>query len=527
MYLKDLIEECAEKYSTQTALEYEDQKVSYAVFYNRVQSLAYYLKKHGIEPGDRIVLLGRVTPHWIQAFFSIFFADAIAVALNILPDKAEMVRQVKETRPRAVFIDDQLLDDFPETIPDRWLFALSLTNFRPVVIQKTKASLGEMIHFGEKEIRRWISLAGALVKNRPSLEHTFAPVLLLYTAGGKDKPRNCAFNTYNLWSSAEYLINMAGLGGGKRLLLIDADFNLIIMIQILIAGMFTSSTLQFARRGLKGEVFACPIEEMNPDIIFTPAASLTMMYQRRFLKMAATMKLSRYLFRLPWFRRRINRLIGRVWQQTAMTALEKIYILGPAHPDALCEIFEKESISLFETCYQNEAGGLIALRPAGAGKPYQVDPGLEINQGARGQFLLRGKRLCSSRFTKQTWEPTNYLTEQDLNTDDIILRSAEQEIEIIGSRPRLQEFRGRILYPEQVEHELRRDLLISDARAAFDGNEWQIRLLLNHDLLSGFYPETNGRFGGAVEHHIRRLLRTLPGKRPEWKDLTFNLTEVQ
>jgi hypothetical protein len=70
-------------------------------------------------------------------------------------------------------------------------------------------------------------------------------------------------------------------------------------------------------------------------------------------------------------------------------------------------------------------------------------------------------------------------------------------------------------------------MLIAEARASLDGDQCQLHLILNHELLASFYPQTDGRLAPSVERHIRRLLHTLPGRRPEWKQLTFSLAGWQ
>lgn len=91
-------------------LVYEDERISYAQFYQRTAQLAHWLRdRAGVAKGDRVGLCMRNYPEWPIAFFACQAIGAVAVTLNAWWTGRELVYGITDSGSRVVILDDERL----------------------------------------------------------------------------------------------------------------------------------------------------------------------------------------------------------------------------------------------------------------------------------------------------------------------------------------------------------------------------------------------------------------------------------
>jgi long-chain acyl-CoA synthetase len=84
------------------ALSAGDEELGYGELTALVAALAGRLARLGVEPGERVAILGRNSVEWVAAFLACLDSGAVAVPLNHRLSAAEIVDQVRQVEPRLV-----------------------------------------------------------------------------------------------------------------------------------------------------------------------------------------------------------------------------------------------------------------------------------------------------------------------------------------------------------------------------------------------------------------------------------------
>ena len=89
-------------------LVYEDERLTFAETVAAAGAVGHLLvDRYGIRPGDRVAIVMRNYPEWIQAFMAITSIGAIAVAMNAWWTTEELEYGLNDCGARVVFVDDE------------------------------------------------------------------------------------------------------------------------------------------------------------------------------------------------------------------------------------------------------------------------------------------------------------------------------------------------------------------------------------------------------------------------------------
>lgn len=102
MNLSEIVDRAAETMPEQTALVFEDRRISYADLQRAVNKMSNALLKARVKKGDRVALLMANTPEFVITYFATLRAGAIAVTLNPVSTVHELSHYFAECKPSAV-----------------------------------------------------------------------------------------------------------------------------------------------------------------------------------------------------------------------------------------------------------------------------------------------------------------------------------------------------------------------------------------------------------------------------------------
>lgn len=104
LLLGDLVKHNARINRDKTAVIYREVSYSYAAMYSRVCNLAHNLIKLGINPGDRVCVLGRNSHRYIECYFGITLAGGIIVPLNWRYAPPEFSQAINNAGPKILIV---------------------------------------------------------------------------------------------------------------------------------------------------------------------------------------------------------------------------------------------------------------------------------------------------------------------------------------------------------------------------------------------------------------------------------------
>jgi long-chain acyl-CoA synthetase len=110
MTIVDMLEQNSRFFPDKTAIIYNDLRVSYRVFYERVNTLANFLISMGLKKGDRVGLLLEKTPEAIISFLGVAAAGGIVFPVDYYQSHDIIRNLMNITNPSMVIADERFQD---------------------------------------------------------------------------------------------------------------------------------------------------------------------------------------------------------------------------------------------------------------------------------------------------------------------------------------------------------------------------------------------------------------------------------
>lgn len=97
-------------------LVYENERLTYGEAHAQVNAVAAWLDGQGIKPGDRVAIAMRNYPEWLLIYWACVSTGIAAVGMNAWWTPEEMAYALKDSAPKALFLDDERLTRFDERL---------------------------------------------------------------------------------------------------------------------------------------------------------------------------------------------------------------------------------------------------------------------------------------------------------------------------------------------------------------------------------------------------------------------------
>lgn len=118
-------------------LVYEDERWTYAEAHRDVAAIAAWLRRAGIESGDRVAIAMRNYPEWLLSYWACVTQGIAVVGMNAWWVTEEMAYGLGDSKPRVLICDQERLDRFDEIrdeFPDIEVVGTRLENARDYVV---------------------------------------------------------------------------------------------------------------------------------------------------------------------------------------------------------------------------------------------------------------------------------------------------------------------------------------------------------------------------------------------------------
>ena len=183
----------AKRRPEKVALSYQGQHVTYARLWDRVQAVAGLLHGRGITAGDRVALLMKNSPAFIEIALAVSHAGAVLVPINFRLSTAEVDYILQDSETVLLFCDEELM---------HWEPAVGATI---VVSREAQADASLLPGCGKAPLMA-------------PLCHTDL-MRIMYTSGTTDHPKGVLHSYGNFYAkSGDHIVEL-GLGQHTRLLM--------------------------------------------------------------------------------------------------------------------------------------------------------------------------------------------------------------------------------------------------------------------------------------------------------------------
>jgi long-chain acyl-CoA synthetase len=107
--LTDFISRNAEWYPDKTAIVFEDQRLTWKSFNQRINRVANHLTKVGLSKGDRAAILSHNCLEYPEIVFGTLKAGAVIVPVSAMLQRETVLLEIQDAGPKAIFAEHALL----------------------------------------------------------------------------------------------------------------------------------------------------------------------------------------------------------------------------------------------------------------------------------------------------------------------------------------------------------------------------------------------------------------------------------
>jgi long-chain acyl-CoA synthetase len=448
--LREFITRSGERYGDLPALSFLDkQPITHAELDRKSLQIAGYMKSTGIKEGDRVAIVSSNMPNWGLVYFSI--ARMKAITVPVLPDfPAEDVGNIlRHAEVSLIFVSEKL---FPkvQALTDSGITTVFLDELKT----NEKGKPAKPINLAPFANRSEENLGIAI----PSENDTAS---IIYTSGTTGQSKGVMLSHKNLVFDAMASSPIPGIKPGDRMLsILPLSHTYECTIGMLVP-LFLGAHIHYLEKPPAASILLPALAKVKPDFMLTVPLLIEKIYRQSVLPSLNKKALVRVLYKLPPFRRLLNKVAGKKLMKTFGGRLYFFGIGGAAlAPDV--EKFLREAKFPYAIGYGlTETSPLIAgcapkitrFRSTGTILPGVVvkldSPDPETGEGeilVKGPNVMKGyyrdEEKTTEVFTKDGWFRTGDLGVFD--KDGFLYIKGRSKNMILGPS-------GENIYPEAIE----------------------------------------------------------------------------
>jgi long-chain acyl-CoA synthetase len=440
-----LFKDTVRKYGGSMAYSFAgEDPISYSEAEEKILALSAFLEKAGINRGDHVAILSTNMPNWAIAYFSITFIGAVAVP--ILPDFSanEVFNVLEHSESRAVFISSGLLP--------------RIANSRPVTLKTVIQIEDFSMIIPDKEPVAFDPGARPLVHSEVEEEDLAS---IIYTSGTTGRSKGVMLTHKNICFNAFR---------AKMIQDVDENDSFLSVLPLshtyentlgLILPMLGGACVYYLRKPPTPPVLLPALEIVKPTLMLTVPLIIEKIYYNKILPTFQDKFLLRMLYRIPFFRKRLNAVAGSKLMKTFGDRL-KFFGIGGSKLNRSVELFLREAKFPYAVGY-----GLTETAPllAGANPANTIfestgpaidgieliinNPGKKTGEGeiwVKGPNVMKGyykePEMTSGVLTADGWFKTGDLGVFDKRKNLFIKGRLKNTI--VGAS-------GENIYPEEIE----------------------------------------------------------------------------
>ncbi len=496
---------------------------------NLVSRIATYLKEQGVEPGDRVAVLGENRPEWGISYFAISWAGATIVPLDARATPHEWKHILNHSESKGILVSGRMLADildFQEDVP----------SLKFVISMDKNEQVPDILTLGRDSNRE------------PAQPHAFDLddlAVILYTSGTTGSSKGVMLTHKNIVSNVDAIYQIMDIGPG------DVFFSVLPIHHVFEATagflfpVYSGAEIVYAR-SLRSRELREDMTAAQPTLFLTVPLLLEKIYLGILKQVKKSPPTKRALFSLlKGTARVLDPLTGRKASRALFKSIrEKIgfgrtrFIVsgGAALPRWISKGLEEMGFPVLQGYGLSETAPVLTVNPPCCPKNESVGlpvPGVEIeivdpNEEGVGEIAARGPNVMKGYYknpeaTAEVLRPDGWFLTGDLGylDDEGYLYITGRKKSVIVTRG------GKNIYPEEIEEHLAQspfiaEILVLMGRHPQTGDEeLQAIVVPDFEALDQYAREhdltlTDQMIYDLIAREIKRLSRDLaPYKRPK------------
>ncbi|HZL11399.1 MAG TPA: AMP-binding protein [Prolixibacteraceae bacterium] len=501
--LPDRFSQIVQKFGERNALSFVGEKpLTYSMLSQNVNALIRLLEELGIQAGDKIAILGANSPNWGIAYFAITFMGAVAVPLlpDFLPSEIENIIIHSETK--AIFLSEKLAVKLDSIQLNSLTQRIRIEDF---AVTKTP---GQIPVYNPDQT----------FLNRYEVQEDDVAAII-YTSGTTGKSKGVMLSHKNICITTEQSLSVRPVNENDRYLSILPLSHTYENSLGFVMPMLKGSSVYYLGKQPTPSILLPALLEVKPTMMFTVPLIIEKIYRNKILPAFTAKWPIRQLYKVPYIRKKLNRLAGKKLIETFGGKIE-FFGIGGAKLDRNVEKFLIEARFPYSIGYGlTETAPLLAgmktysfrlqsTGPAIAGVELKINnPGRKTGEGeiwARGANVMKGyykePELTSEVITPDGWFKTGDLGK--LDKDGFLFIRGRLKNIIIGSS-------GENIYPEEIESVINDFPDVLESLVIQKKGKIVAMVHLNMEELQSKYSELIEKGSTPAEQKMNELLKEL------------------
>ncbi len=505
--LKSLIDRSVALYPNKPALAKVGQDpMSYDELRQTIQETIIMLHDNGIKKGDKVAILSENMPNWGVAYLSITYFGAVAVP--ILPDfhTSDVHHIIHHSEAKAIFVSHKHLSTIEELNDSKLHFVIKLDNLKMVnpltnhsYISKTKQNIRL-----DKEL------------SVPAEDDMAA---LLYTSGTTGNSKGVMLSHKNLTTNALSTYSKIEIHPSDVFLsILPLAHTLECTVGFLVPILHGASVV-YIDKVPTPSVLLKAFAVVKPTMMVSVPLIIEKIYKNKVLPKLTDSFIMRTLYKIPFFRKKLNKIAGKKLIDTFGGRL-RFFGIGGAGISPYVENFLKEAefpyiigYGLTETApllAGTVLGSNLKLKSTGTVFPYvEVKVKDPDDETGSGELLFKSPSLMVGYYKdeKQSAEVIDndgWFHSGDLgyvDEDGYIFINGRSKNVIIGSG-------GENIFPEQIEATINQNEAVLESLVMMKGDRLIAKIHLDYELIDKRF-ETHSLPDCEVKAKINDLLEDM------------------
>lgn len=479
-----------------------EERRTYAQLEQEVKKAALQLQQIGICKGDKVAILSLNMPQWAVAFFGALVNGAIVVP--ILPDftATEIKNILEHAEVKVIYVSENLLAKLNPT-PEQTI--ISVEDFKvmsgSVMAEYDKMDENLFVYedIGEQDL-----------------------ATIIYTSGTTGKSKGVMLTHKNIVWTAQQSWYIQNIGPDDRFLSVLPLSHTFENTLVLIFPLMFGSSVHYLQKPPVASVLLAALKQVRPTIMLLVPLIIEKIYKSKILPEINRRLITRTLYKLPPFRKLLNRVAGKKLYETFGGQL-RFFGIGGAKLDANVERFLMEGKFPLAIGYgMTESAPLLA--GAGVGKTKFLSTGpampgvkLRIAQADKktglGEIQAFGENVMLGYYkepelTKQVFTQDHWLKTGDLGYFDkhgnLYIKGRLKNM-ILGAS-------GENIYPEEIESVINRMEYVIESLVVEQKGRLVALVHLNMEELEKKYQNMKTEAVSYLNEKIDEVLQDIQNK---------------
>lgn len=424
-----------------------EENRTYSQLETEVKRAALQLQSIGVKKGDKVAILSANMPQWGIAFFAVSVVGAVVVP--VLPDfhPNEVSNILKHAEVSAIYVSEALLSKLEPIEGLKMIHIEEFTVVSPI-----------------PPTQKWSDFDETLFQYESISENDLLSII--YTSGTTGKSKGVMLTHKNIVWTAQQCWTIQNIVPGDRFLSVLPLSHTFENTIGLILPVKYGATVNYLQKPPVASVLLAALKQVRPTIMLVVPLIIEKIYKSKILPEINRKFITRSLYKVPFFRKILNRVAGKKLYETFGGQL-KFFGIGGAKLDDNMERFLMEGGFPLAIGYgMTESSPLLA--GAGVGKTRFLSTGAPMAgvqlriasadpKTGQGEIQAKGENVMLGYYkepeiTKETFTEDGWLKTGDLgyfDKDGNLYIKGRIKNMIVGSS-------GENIYPEEIESKINR-----------------------------------------------------------------------